>query len=199
MQINNVFDNKNMICIANSGSFYVYEHQRDLSVMPWDSSRAYFMKEMNVKRRQVLASLNGNSIKIQAGAMQWIAGNIQASSGVKGVGDFLGKAFKGAVTGESAAKPIYTGQGYMMLEPTYRFLLIEDVGSWGQGMVLDDGLFLVFRYRRHPVLHLGHGPGLRLCSRLRRGLGKRRTRQKCQDEENANHLFHVNRPLYAHW
>ena len=142
MQINNVFDNKNMICIANSGSFYVYEHQRDLSVMPWDSSRAYFMKEMNVKRRQVLASLNGNSIKIQAGAMQWIAGNIQASSGVKGVGDFLGKAFKGAVTGESAAKPIYTGQGYMMLEPTYRFLLIEDVGSWGQGMVLDDGLFL---------------------------------------------------------
>ena len=142
MQVNNVFDNKNMICIANSGSFYVYEHQKDLSVMPWNASNAYFMHEMNVKRRQVLASLNGNAIKIQAGAMQWIAGNIQASSGVKGVGDFFGKALKGAVTGESAAKPVYTGQGYMMLEPTYRHLLIEDVGSWGQGMVLDDGLFL---------------------------------------------------------
>lgn len=142
MQINNVFDNKNMICIANSGAFYVYEHQKDLSVMPWDSSRAYFMKEMNVKRRQVLASLNGNAIKIQAGSMQWIAGNVQATSGVKGVGDFVGKMLKGAVTGESAAKPVYTGQGYVMLEPTYRFLLIEDVGSWGQGMVLDDGLFL---------------------------------------------------------
>ena len=142
MQINNVFDNKNMVCIGNSGCYYIYEHQKDLSVTPWDASRSYFMHEMNVKRRQVLCSLNGNSVKLQAGAMQWIAGNIQASSGVKGVGDFIGKAFKGAMTGESAAKPLYTGQGYVMLEPTYRHLLIEDVGAWGQGMVLDDGLFL---------------------------------------------------------
>ena len=29
-----------------------------------------------------------------------------------------------------------------MLEPTYNFLLIEDVASWGKGIVLDDGLFL---------------------------------------------------------
>jgi Uncharacterized conserved protein len=142
MQINNVFDNKNMICIGNSGSYYIYEHQKDLSVMPWDASRAYFMHEMNVKKRQVLCSLNGNSVKIQAGAMQWIAGNIQATSGVKGVGDFVGKMFKSVATGESVAKPVYTGQGYLMLEPTYRFLLIEDVASWGQGMVIDDGLFL---------------------------------------------------------
>lgn len=99
MQINNVFDNKNMVCIANTGCYYVYEHQKDLSVTPWDASRSYFMHEMNVRRRQVLCSLNGNAVKLQAGAMQWIAGNIQASSGVKGVGDFVGKMFKGAVTG----------------------------------------------------------------------------------------------------
>ena len=142
MQLNNVFDNKNMICIGNSGSYYIYEHQKDLSVTPWNASNAYFMHEMNVKRRQVLCSLNGNSVKLQAGAMQWIAGNVQASSGVKGVGDFFGKMVKGAVTGESAAKPVYTGQGYIMLEPTYNYLIIEDVASWGQGMVLDDGLFL---------------------------------------------------------
>lgn len=142
MQINNVFNNKNMVCIANKGSYYIYEHQADLSVSPWSASQAYFMHQMNVRRRQVLACLNGNSIKLQAGAMQWIAGNIQASSGVKGAGDFLGKMIKGAVTGESAAKPVYTGNGYLMLEPTYRHLLIEDVSAWGSGMVLDDGLFL---------------------------------------------------------
>ena len=63
-------------------------------------------------------------------------------SGVTGVGNFFGKMVKGAVTGESAAKPIYSGQGFLMLEPTFNFLLIEDLSAWGAGIVLDDGLFL---------------------------------------------------------
>ena len=89
-----------------------------------------------------ILQLNNSACKMQAGAMQWVAGNVQASSGVKSAGGFLKNAIKGAVTGESAVKPEYTGQGFVMLEPTYKHLLIEDVGSWGSGMVLDDGLFL---------------------------------------------------------
>ena len=74
--------------------------------------------------------------------MQWVAGNIQTTSGVTGVGNFLGKMVKGAVTGESGVKPEYTGQGFVMLEPTYNYILIEDIAQWGPGVVLDDGLFL---------------------------------------------------------
>ena len=74
--------------------------------------------------------------------MQWVAGNIQTTSGVTGVGNFLGKMVKGAVTGESGVKPEYTGQGFVMLEPTYNYILIEDISQWGPGVVLDDGLFL---------------------------------------------------------
>ncbi len=142
IQYNNIFNNPNMKCISQGGQFYVYEHQEDRSVSPGSATYAYFMKEMNVKKRQALIALNGTSAKVQAGAMQWISGNVEMSSGVTGVGNFLGKMVKGAVTGESAAKPVYTGQGYVMLEPTYNFLLIENVAEWGQGMVLDDGLFL---------------------------------------------------------
>ena len=29
-----------------------------------------------------------------------------------------------------------------MLEPTYKYLLLEDVGDWDGGLVLDDGLYL---------------------------------------------------------
>ena len=43
---------------------------------------------------------------------------------------------------QSAAKPLYSGTGYVMFEPTYRHILLEDVGTWGSGIVLDDGLFL---------------------------------------------------------
>ena len=49
---------------------------------------------------------------------------------------------KGAVTGESAVKPIFSGTGYLMLEPTYNHIILENVAEWGGGIVLDDGLFL---------------------------------------------------------
>jgi uncharacterized protein (AIM24 family) len=140
--LNNVFDNENMKLIASGGQYFIYEHQEDLSVSPYSAASDYFMKEMNVRKRQVLVQLNNTSCKMQAGAMQWISGNVQATSGIKSAGGFLKNALKGAVTGESAVKPEYTGQGFVMLEPTYKYLLVEDVGSWGSGMVLDDGLFL---------------------------------------------------------
>lgn len=142
IQLNNIFNNENMKCIAQAGQYGVYEHQNDMSVRPQYASVAYFMQEMNFRKRQVLCSLNNSSVKIQAGAMQWMAGDVNMSSGVTGVGNLMGKMLKGAVTGESAVKPVYQGSGYLMLEPTYNYLIIEDVGAWGQGVVLDDGLFL---------------------------------------------------------
>ena len=45
------------------------------------------------------------------------------------------------VTKESAIKPKYEGNGLLVLEPTYKHILIEDVADWN-GLVLDDGLFL---------------------------------------------------------
>ena len=142
IQLNNLKNNPNMPMIAQMGIYEVYEHQKDLSVTPNSASISYFMHEMNVRKRQVLCNLNGHTIKVQAGAMQWSAGNVTMDSGVKGAKDFLGKALKGLASGESAAKPLYSGTGYVMFEPTYRHILLEDVGAWGSGMVLDDGLFL---------------------------------------------------------
>ena len=65
-----------------------------------------------------------------------------ATTGVKGVGDFFGKAVRGKVTGESAIKPEYTGDGILVLEPTYKHLLLVDLADWNGSIVLDDGLFL---------------------------------------------------------
>ena len=46
------------------------------------------------------------------------------------------------VTGESAIKPEYTGEGILVLEPTYKHLLLLDLEDWNGSIVLDDGLFL---------------------------------------------------------
>lgn len=142
IQVNNLKNNANMKMIAQLGCYEVYEHQKDLSVDPSIASVAYFMHEMNFRKRQVLCNLNGNAVKVQAGAMQWTAGSVTMDSGIKGAKDFFGKALKGFATGESTAKPIYQGNGYVMFEPTYKYIILEDVSTWGSGVVLDDGLFL---------------------------------------------------------
>lgn len=142
IQVNNLHNNENIKKIAELGCYEVFEHQKDMSVDPSSASVAYFMQEMNCRKRQVLCNLNGNSVKVQAGAMQWMAGNVTMDSGIKGVKDFFGKALKGLATGESTAKPIYQGNGYVMFEPTYKYIILEDISTWGSGMVLDDGLFL---------------------------------------------------------
>lgn len=140
--LNNLAENQNLKVIAEKGIYTVFEHQKDMSVSPEYASVAFFMHEMNVRKRQVLCRMNNSAVKLQAGAMQWTAGQVDSSTGVKGVGDFLGKALKGAVTNESAVKPLYQGSGFLMLEPTYRYIILEDVSQWGSGIVLDDGLFL---------------------------------------------------------
>lgn len=138
---NNLYNNGNMKQIAERGCVKVFEHQKDLSVKPGSAMEAYYAAEMNVRKRQVLIELNGNAFVVQAGAMQWTSGSVNMTSGIKGVGDFFGKALASKVTKESAAKPEYQGNGLIMLEPTYKHLLLEDVSEWGS-LVLEDGLFL---------------------------------------------------------
>ena len=90
----------------------------------------------------MVCDLSKASVTIQAGAMQWMLGNVNATTGIKGVGDLFGKAVRGKVTGESAIKPEYTGDGLLVLEPTYKHLILMDAADWGGSVVLDDGLFL---------------------------------------------------------
>ncbi len=140
-QINNFLDNANMKVIAQKGPFRVFEHQKDLSVRPENAITEYFAEKMNAKKRQVFVEIGKTGCIMQAGAMQWMLGNVQMDTGVQGVGNFLGKMVGASVTGESAVKPHYYGAGVVMLEPTYKHLILVDVAEWGN-IVLDDGLFL---------------------------------------------------------
>lgn len=140
--IKNLLDNDNIKIVDKKGDISVLEYQLDYSVSPQNSMQAYFSSKMNVRKRQALIQLHDNEYVTSAGAMQWTVGNVQAVADVKGVGDFLGKAIKGSVTKESAVKPKYKGNGVLVLEPTYRYIILEDLENWAGGIVLDDGLFL---------------------------------------------------------
>ena len=143
MRIENL-QNENRKYAKSIGNFHVLEYVQDASISPMNAMNEYFMSKMNVRRRQVVIDIDkDHSAVIQAGSMQWMGGNIQATSGVKGIGDFLGKALKGAVTKETAVKPEYVGEGCLVLEPTYKYIILADIGKWGPaGMTIEDGMFL---------------------------------------------------------
>lgn len=141
-KIKNLLNNENIEVIDKKEGMRVLEYVTDLSVSPSSAVTSYFAHKMNVRKRQVLIEINDNEYTVSAGAMQWTLGNVEVTSDVKGVGDLFGKAIKGAVTKESAVKPKYKGKGILMLEPTYRHIILEDLSEWPSGIVLDDGMFL---------------------------------------------------------
>lgn len=141
-QIKNFTDNDDVKVLYTLGPFSIIEYQRDLSVTPGSAQTAYFSSLMNVRKRQLVCQVAKTGITTQTGAMQWMVGDVNATTGLKGVGDLIGKAFRGSVTGESAIKPEYVGNGVLVLEPTYKHLLLIDVAKWNGSIVLDDGLFL---------------------------------------------------------
>jgi len=141
--IKGLFHDDDHVITETKGVFSVVEHQKDLTTTPEAAMREFYMSQMDIKRKQLLATLDGTcGVTMQAGSMQWMAGDVRATTGIKGAGDLVGKMFKGALTNEGAIKPEYQGKGYIMLEPTYKYLLLENVEDWEGGMVMEDGLFL---------------------------------------------------------
>ncbi len=141
-QVSNFMDNDDIRILDQKGAFSVIEYQRDLSVTPSSAMNAYYCAQMNVRKRQAVCDLSKAQVTTQAGAMQWMLGDVNATTGIKGVGDLFGKAVRGKASGESAIKPEYTGSGILVLEPTYRHLILLDAADWNGSVVLDDGLFL---------------------------------------------------------
>lgn len=134
--------NDNVVLTSSKGCMGVIEYVKDMSVTPGSAMAAYYSYRMNVRKRQLICDLSDCPVVIQAGAMQWMVGNVNMRSDVKGLGDMAGKLFKGAVTKEPAVKPRYEGTGFLVLEPTYKHLILLDASEWNGGIMLQDGIFL---------------------------------------------------------
>lgn len=128
--------------VKEMGCYSLVEYEKDLSVSPMNATTAYFSSLMNVRKRQVVAKLNGNGVIIQAGSMEMMLGQVDVATNVNGAGDLLKKVVGSKVTGETAIKPRYTGNGMLVLEPTYKYIIFEDLDNWAGGIVIEDGMFL---------------------------------------------------------
>lgn len=137
----NLNDTKYRNQLETKGAYTVFEYVQDLSVNPENAIQSFYASQMNIRKRQVFIQLSDSDVIVQSGAMQWMAGNVQVATNVKGAGDLIKKLASSKVTKESAIKPRYQGNGIVVLEPTYKHILVENVTEWN-GMVIEDGLFL---------------------------------------------------------
>lgn len=129
--------------VRRGGIFSVLEYARDISVSPDMASEAFFASQMNVRKKQLLAELNyDRGVITQAGAMQMMVGDLKAATNIKGAGDLVKKFVGSKVTRESTIKPHYTGSGILALEPTFKYIILENLSDWDNSLVIEDGMFL---------------------------------------------------------
>lgn len=133
----------NMRILDEKGNIRVVEYMYNFNVDPQSAMSAYYAGKMNVRKRQVIATLSdGNGIIVNPGAMQWVAGNVKISSNIRSLGNIIRNATTAKLTQEKIVRPLYTGSGIVALEPTYRYLILEDLKDWDGGMVLENNMFI---------------------------------------------------------
>ncbi|MBO4899640.1 MAG: AIM24 family protein [Lachnospiraceae bacterium] len=125
------------------GNFSILEFEREMSVRPEEAEMAYFASQMDVRKRQLVVKISpDHEVVAQKGTMQLMLGDIMAKTDVSDAGDLLKKVVGSKVTGEKAIKPRYTGEGMLVLEPTFRYIILEDLKDWDGEIVVEDGMFL---------------------------------------------------------
>lgn len=118
----------------------ILEYQKLLGIRSLNTVvQMWYMEQQNVKVRQIVAYIDNDAVRIEAGAMSYFQGPLEMVSGVT-VGNMIGKMFKGAVTGESIAQPIYRGSGMLVLEPSFRHFIPFTLEA-GETVIVDKGMF----------------------------------------------------------
>ena len=93
VKISNLFDNSNIHRVDSKGSFVVLEHKKDLSTNYINAQAEYFASQMGIHKRQLICQLADSGVTVQAGAMQWMSGSVNSTTGIKGASDSMyGKA-----------------------------------------------------------------------------------------------------------
>jgi uncharacterized protein (AIM24 family) len=127
---------------SNNVKIEILEYQNlggneDLTI----AEKLYFAQKTNVKLKQVRITLNNGTLTAESGALQFMKGNIELSSGLGGSGakGFLKGLASSVLTNESMVKPQYKGSGVIYLEPSFKHYMIMQLEK--EEIIADKGLF----------------------------------------------------------
>lgn len=99
----------------------------------------YFAEQAGLSLRQVKIVMNNGAIKTESGALYYFCGHIKSETKIGGVGGLFKKAISAGLTNESLVKPVYTGTGEIVLEPSFKHYILIELSN--EEIIVDKGLF----------------------------------------------------------
>lgn len=132
-------DNPNII-EKEAGPFTIIERRECKSPTIESAVNLYFFNKLGGRVRQLFCNAS-EGIVLQNGAMQAIVGDVNVTTGIKGVGDLIRQGIRGKASGEAVINPHYHGRGYVITEPTIKYLIPLNLEQFGGSAVLEDGYF----------------------------------------------------------
>lgn len=101
-------------------------------------TKKYQPKSFINKLRQVRIRMDDASIVTEAGALQFLKGNIQMKTD-NSLGGLVRGMISSTLSSESAVKPVYSGTGEIYLEPSYKNYILFVLDN--EEVVVDKGIF----------------------------------------------------------
>ncbi len=137
------FENKmTMISqMTNDSRFQILEYDELKGASDIDTAFDLdIVNRSGIRLRQVRIMLNESSVKIEAGALSYMKGDIEITNKTDGVIGLSKKFISSKLTGEEMFKPTYTGTGEIFLEPSFKHYALIELEN--DHIIVDDGIFL---------------------------------------------------------
>jgi len=84
------------------------------------------IKQSGIKLKQIRIILNDSAVKLEPNSLSYMKGNIEVKNKSGGLLGFGKKIITSKLTGETAFRPTYSGNGEIFLEPSFgHFALVE--------------------------------------------------------------------------
>ncbi|MBE6047255.1 MAG: AIM24 family protein [Clostridium sp.] len=126
--------------MSNDSQFQILEYDKLQGATNIETALGLnIMNDAGIKLKQVRIILQDSAVKIEAGALSYMRGDISIKTKTGGLLGLGKKFFESKVTGEGMFKPTYEGSGEIFLEPSFgHFALIE---LEDEEIIVDDGMF----------------------------------------------------------
>lgn len=139
----NITNSLNLLCEMESErvKFQVLEYEELKGSSELSSAfMLSYMRSAGIRLRQVKIVLMDSSAYVEQGALSFLRGNIDISSDTGGPAGLVGKLFSSNLTGETLIKPLFSGRGEVMLEPSFNHYVLIELKS-GEEVFIDDRMF----------------------------------------------------------
>lgn len=126
--------------MTNDSKFQVLEFDKLEGAT--DIETAFGLQIMNdggIKLRQVRIILEDSAVKLEAGALSYMKGEIEIKNKMGGVVGLGKKFLNSKLTGETMFKPTYKGTGEIFLEPSFGHYALVELED--EEIIVDDGVF----------------------------------------------------------